>query len=227
MKRIVEAVACMVLATGAAWAEVSFRGGVSGGATLGDTIGTAGGVLERASGLYGAQVVAQITDPFSVELAVMRLSDWDEEERLGVTAKGTMHMTPLDLSIRYAVPLVDKVLSVYGMTGGGYYMFDTFDLHISGNGPGAQQIKWDDPKLDMKNTFDYHVGLGLQWFCCENVELFGEYRFDFIHNRGSVSGIAPTGPEGQYIIDKIKQDWTDNNEIGLVRIGLNYKFWSF
>ncbi len=209
-------------------AAVFISAGPSAGTTFGDIPGGFGGNLERASGVYGGQVVLRGTSPFSIELSALRMNDWDSEERFGITAEGTDHITPITVSARYAVPLHGETVRGYGLAGAGWYHHEKMDLSFGGleQHPGLVAVN-GVATLDMKETVGYHAGAGLEWSISPKAELFAEYRFAVLENSASLSGITPLNADGAFFIGKVKEDFEDNTDIGIGRIGLNYRFWTF
>jgi hypothetical protein len=213
---------------GMALADVEFGIGPSVGTTFGPDAGAFGSVVERADTVVGGQLVAWLTAAWSAELAAATFDDWDDEERFGVYGAGEAGITPLTLTLRYARPVFRNKARLYGGAGAGWYFYDDADLDITVR-PGSEGLVTvgADPTVDMKDVFGYHAAFGLEWAVRENLELFIEYRFAFLEARGSISGVTANTPEGEQFVKEMRDDFIDNDELPIGRIGLNYRFGRF
>jgi opacity protein-like surface antigen len=176
MKQTLLAVGCSFLVVGTALAG-SFQVGGHGAYTIG------GDISKREPG-YGVQIAYNFSEAFSLELAISRLHDEASESEDGIKIDEDVDITPATLSARYALPFEMKDLRVYGMAGVGYYMYatsvdvDISELVANENISGLQGTAKMD--LDIKDTFGYHIGGGLEWALWKHTQLFAEYRYCFV-----------------------------------------------
>lgn len=214
--------ACCLLSGATVVLAGDFKAGVFGGYTM-------GGDISEEDFAYGAQVVYNITDAFSAELAVSRLKDEASESEMGIHVSGDVDITPITLSARYAIPILEDKLRCYGLAGIGYYMYDaSIDVDMSGAAaavgiPGLTASGSADLEID--DTFGYHVGAGVEWKVHENVELFAEYRYAFVKPGATIEGTATASYRGRTVSEDFEEDLGDDNyDVGLLRVGVNYLF---
>jgi len=206
-----------LLSVGVSLAEVRFSAGPTGGMTL-------GGVTEQRMPVYGGQVAAHFDTGVSVELAVLRFTDEPVEERLGISVTADQDIMPVQLSMRLNRSLRDKRMDAYVLAGIGMYFGETSGFEIRGLVPGGPVTQTGPLEVERNDAFGYHWGVGLEWAFTGRVSGLLEYRYGIMDSNASLSGLTATGPGGQMAIEAFERDFWDNEEMGLLRIGVNGRF---
>jgi opacity protein-like surface antigen len=193
--------------------------------SIGPTAGTtAGGVTEQHEAVYGGQLTVQLDEAVSIELAVLRLTDHPTEERLDITVTGSLEITPVQLSARYSRRLIGEWLKVFLAAGVGYYFCEDADFEIEGIEPGGPVVVTGPTRVDKKDAVGWQVSGGLEWMLSGSLTALLEYRFAAMKNYAFISGLSATSPDGADAIAAFEKDFRDNNELGILRVGLNWQF---
>lgn len=213
------AVLMLVAGIGATVAGAEVR--YSAGPTIGTTLW---GVTEQSETVWGGQVGAHFPRGFSLELAVLRLTDHPTEERLGIEVNAALDMTPIQLSARVARPVAGKRLLAYVLGGIGYCVNEDAGFEIRGLTPDGPVAQTGELRVNRKDALGYHVAAGFEWFLVRDLTLLLEYRYAVMDTDATISGLSANSPEGEMAIAAFEKDFWDNNEMGLLRAGLNWRF---
>ena len=195
--------------------QIQYRVGGSFGRTL-------GGVTEQAEAVYGAEFSVRPNDRFAVELAVLQFMDHPEEERLGVYVTAALPITPVHLSVRYAGWALGPSLRAYALAGIGSYLCGDTDFEISGLRPGGPVTQTGELRVHRKDAWGYHLAVGAEWALSDSFAALVEYRYARMWSDAEISGLSADRADGQMAIDAFEKDFWDNNEVGILRVGLNW-----
>ncbi len=194
---------------------------ISAGPMFGTTLG---GTTESSERVWGGQILVHFNDRFALELAVMNLTDHPEEERYCVSVTSALEITPVNLSIRYSRPVIGSRLSLYVLAGIGYYFNEDNDFEIQGMVPGGIVSQTGPLTVERPDSLGLHAAGGLEYTILGSLTALLEYRMAEIFNDADISGLSANSPEGQVAINAFERDFWDNNELGMLRIGLNWCF---
>jgi len=192
---------------------------------IGPLVGaTVGGTTEEHRAVYGGRVAVDVTDAVSLELAVMHLSDEPTENRLGVTVSGDVGITPIQLSARYAHPLFGERLRGFVLGGVGYYVNGNADVDVDGLRPGGPIVETGNPQVGRDDAFGWQVGAGLEWSITPHLVVALEYRYALVNNSAKLTGLSSDTAEGQQAIRDFEHDFEDNDNLGVLDLGLSWRF---
>ena len=195
------------------------------GIAVGPIVGaTLGGSTEQGEAVYGGRVTVDTTHDLSLELAILHLTDQPEEERLGVRVTGDVGITPVQLSARYSHDLVGDRLRGFVSGGAGYSFCEDADVDVKGLSPGGPVVQTGNPHIDRKNAWGWQMAAGVEWLATRNLVLSLEYRFSWMQNRAELTGLSSDTPEGKNAIRNFEHDFEDNNELGVLDIGMSWRF---
>ncbi len=207
----------LLLTAGMAPGEVHFTVGPTFGVTL-------GGVTEQAAPVYGGQAAAHFENGISVELAAMTFTDKPEEERHGTTVTADQDITPVQLSLRLARPLIANRLRAFARVGLGWYFGEKSDVAFKGPAAPGYVVQTGPMEADRNDAFGYHWGVGLEWSFTDRLSALLEYRYGIMDSDADLSGIEGLHTEGDEDVRDFEDDFHDNNELGLLRVALNWRF---
>jgi opacity protein-like surface antigen len=193
---------------------------------------TFSGDIENEDLAYGAQVIMDLNDTFSIELALSMLSDEASdtetvEDLFTMKVDTELEAAAITLSGRVAFPLADK-LKGYAGAGIGYYIYDASadsDIVLGDWAAGTGLSASQDAEVDLDNSIGLQVLAGLEYRVAENIEVFAELRYAIVDVDGEVTATTTiTGPG-------VSESATETGELedtgfdhALARIGLNYIF---
>jgi len=194
---------------------------------------TGGDVRDEQAG-FGLQVVYEWTEYLSFETSFTRqtdrITDWN--------VVSAPFQNDFDLEIINAVVSgrigyrLDRV-NLYAGAGLGYYYMraDGKDTNrsirenASALPPGLVGLQIG---ADVKNTFAYHIALGVEWIIVPRFEVFAEYRIvyldtDVTFSRTEITRAPPTERTDLFKATTTRKEAFDY-EHGLVRIGASLRF---
>lgn len=163
-----------------------------------------GGDIEESEAGFGAQAEFAINAKFSIEAALSRFSDEDDD--MGITID--QDLTTIGVSAVYRTPLVE---SIHGyLLGGVDYNIVETDVGIDPAVYGTS-VSVD---VDAENETGFHAGAGLNFPLQNNWELFAEYRYTFLELEYDLSASTTT------LTASTEFDYN----FGLLKVGANYLF---
>jgi opacity protein-like surface antigen len=183
---------------------------------------TFSGSTEDDITVVGAQASWRYAPRVSVELAAMQLTDQPEEERFGISVEADQDILPVMVSIRYSHPLVPERLEGYVLGGVGWYFGETSSYDIRGHESGQDVVVTGDLEVRREDAFGYHSAIGMEWFATRRVSVLAEFRYSVMDTDARISGLSARTPAGQQAIDAFERDFMDNNDMGMLRLGVNW-----
>lgn len=165
-----------------------------------------GGDIEESEAGFGAQAEFAINAKFSIEAALSRFSDEDDD--MGITID--QGLTTIGVSAVYRTPLVESIQGY--LLGGVDYNIVEVDMSMD---PAVYVININFD-IDTNNEMGFHAGAGLNFPLQNNWELFAEYRYTLLELEHDVSGSAL----GTTLTVPVERDY----DFGLLKVGANYLF---
>ena len=207
----------LLMSAGLACGALRFSAGPTFGITL-------GGVTEQAEPVFGGQVAATCDNGFSVELAVLTFTDKPEEERFGMAVTADQDITPVQLSVRYSRPLIAHRLGAFALVGIGWYFGEESRYWFTSDFPEEHLVQTGPLEVERNDAFGYHWGVGVEWSFTDRLSALLEYRYGIEDSDAHLSGLEARTSQGQIAIEAFERDFWDNEEMGLLRVGLNWLF---
>jgi len=222
MHRFYSTVLCLLVALALPASAGEFKVGGHGGYT-------AGGDIDDEDFAWGGQVLYEATENVALEFMASSYSDEAKE----TTSDGVGVTTELDV-IALTLALIgsmeaSETVNVYALGGLGYFLFDG-DVGVDDTAaaaalgtPGATFAS--SFNFDPDDEFGVFVGAGVSVAVHEAVEIFADYRYNFVEIDADISGSATASAPGVAPVTssaaaRIEGDF----DHGVARVGVNFGF---
>lgn len=186
----------------------------------------AGGDLETDSlAGGGVQFHYLFTRMLALETSVHRLTDTADIATAteGHSTEGSIERKTwaIQVSGRVTLPLHNR-LGAYGLAGIGYYAPTlTDDVNITTSTDFTDRGAGSSVKSSADDAFGVHFGVGLQWVALDNMEIFGEYRWQVVDSSIDYQSEVRSA-EGDVVASTSES--ISGYDSGMFRLGFNFYF---